>query len=299
MDNIFPQDGQEQIRILIRHFVPLTWMEIAKDSSRAYARVASGFVIAVKGEWVWITAGHVIRDIEHADSRDVEIRSLRFFDLWEKGGITEGDEGIPVEFQLGRWFSVFDDKDKDFLNLQKDGKDYGGVLLNTLERENMKISGIVPLDEGYWRNIPKPNPTGVDCVALGVPDETTDTPPGVKKGGRFIISATVNPVLVPIRFEDGIATEDMQSKHPRLIGRLLDEFVHDKSDKVLPLNDLCGMSGGPVFWVRPESNEQARYYAVGIQSGFFQSERTVTCCHLIYIAETIESIIEDFEKEPG
>jgi hypothetical protein len=86
-----PQGMNEKgVRRLAMHFVSLSWIDrtpgaggrAAENDGHGEPFAASGFIVAAKGHWFLVTAGHILRDIDLAMTggqlaKPHEISSLR------------------------------------------------------------------------------------------------------------------------------------------------------------------------------------------------------------------------------
>jgi hypothetical protein len=53
-------------RSIGRHFVSLSCVQHASESGDMRIHLFSGFVVDIAGEWFYVTAGHILRDIRKA-----------------------------------------------------------------------------------------------------------------------------------------------------------------------------------------------------------------------------------------
>ncbi|MEM9415472.1 MAG: hypothetical protein AAGA29_08360 [Planctomycetota bacterium] len=293
MNDIVPATSDEQIKHYLRHFVCLVWSvqknndETIELINRVDTTHSSGFVISVNGHWVWITAGHVIDEIvKYKEDADYKVINPRLFDRWFDFDRNSDDKGIPISIEMGRMFSVSN---------EESGTDYGGLLLNNLEVEAMKRSGIEPLDERYWASFP-PMADFKICQLLGLPADTTEKHKAHRTKHIVRISEAVRPVLAPA---SPLKSADAQflTDHPRVICKLRDDLVPDDPADGEAIKNIKGMSGGPLFGLWQFSDGTTRYRVVGIQSGVFPENRLITACPVAVIASTIKSYFEHAEKQ--
>jgi hypothetical protein len=149
--------------------------------------------------------------------------------------------------------------------LAQQGLDFGLVALNTLQRENLKASDIIPVSEenrdfDYRKTLDQ-------YYMLGLPKEFTNSKVESKSGSR-ILEVSLTPTLVPISRledlpEDLPNKEEYQTDFPRFIGRVINSS---------PLNELFGMSGGPIFGFNPEGDH---YWIVAISSTWLPSQNII------------------------
>ena len=115
----------------------LSCVQHPHDSTEMRVHVFSGFVVSVVGEWFYITAGHILKDIRTA------IEAGTTFDVWRLGDQTAGNlfnnTAIPYAFELDKWF-VLEDSEA--------GLDYATVHLGGLYRKQLEAGGVSPLAKG-------------------------------------------------------------------------------------------------------------------------------------------------------
>ncbi|HEX5127507.1 MAG TPA: hypothetical protein VFW00_12255, partial [Rhodocyclaceae bacterium] len=67
----------------------------------------SGFVVDISGEWFYVTAGHILRDIQTA------LASGSSFDIWRFGDLTAGNlfgkSPVPYDFIVETWLVLRDE----------------------------------------------------------------------------------------------------------------------------------------------------------------------------------------------
>jgi len=76
-----------------------------------------------------------------------------------------------------------------------------------------------------------------------------------------------------------------QTNSPRFVGQL---------DENLPLENLTGMSGGPIFGIR--FSEEIRYWVVAIQSSWLPNQRIVFGCPMPIICGLLTSFIDEIAE---
>lgn len=217
----------------------------------------SGFLVEIAGSWLYVTAGHVLRDIKAAVDAGSE------FDVWRLGDQTAGnrfkDVGIPFDFVFERWL-VIESEDS--------GLDYAAVMLDELYCRLLGAGGAVPLHKDVWGDYVSEH----DHWALvGIPSET------VTYDGEATIQGRV--VLAPLE-SVGIPEAAGEKSQNQFYARL-------KSDPEAILNNLAGMSGGPVFSLKKIEGEW-KYWIIGVQSGWYRSTRIITACPFSSFGKAIE-----------
>ena len=245
-----------------RHFVTLSCVQYPPGSDEMRIHVFSGFVVAIAGEWFYMTAGHILRDIRSA------LQSGSTFNIWRFGDQTAGnkfnDTAIPYAFAAEQWFLLED---------ESRGLDYATVYIGGLYRQQLEAGGVSALDKNAWGD----HATEHDHWALiGIPQET------VSYDGKTVISARV--VMVPLLATDAPPVADQKAEN-QFYAKLADdseEFVQD----------VVGMSGGPVFMLS-QIDEAWKYKVIGVQSGWYPSTRVVAICPFATFGKALEPVVEE------
>lgn len=245
-----------------RHFVTLSCVQHPPASGEMKVHVFSGFVVAVKGEWFYMTAGHILRDIRHA------LEGGSKFDIWRFGDQTAGnrfrDTAIPYDFDLEKWF-VLEDADA--------GLDYATVHIGGLLRQLLEAGGVTALDRNAWGDHVTEHE---HWVLIGIPRET------VAYDGKTIISARV--VMAPLIPTDAPSLAEQKAEN-QFYAQLAD-------DSEAFVRDVDGMSGGPVFMLH-RVGETWKYKVIGVQSAWYRSSRVVAVCPFSSFGQALEPVVEE------
>ena len=245
-----------------RHFVTLSCVQHRPESDETHIHIFSGFFVAVKGEWFYMTAGHILRDIRSA------IEGGSTFDVWRFGDQTAGnrfqDMAIPYAFDIEQWF-VLEDAEA--------GLDYATVHIGGLYRKQLEAGGVTALDKNAWGDHLSEHG---HWVLAGIPKET------VSYDGKTVISARF--VMAPLTSADA----------PESAGRKAENKFYAKlaDDSERCVNDIDGMSGGPVFTLRLV-DETWKYKVIGVQSAWYPSSRVVAVCPFATFGEALEPVVEE------
>src|SRR5262245_16424070 len=127
---------EQAFRAVGRHVVTLSCMHTPKPGAREIPVLISGFVVEVRGFWLYVTAGHVIKDIRAAMAAGGK------FDIWRLGDHTAGksaqfkNSGIPFDFDIDRWVEIENDQN---------GLDYAAVVLQPFYIRQLEVGGVVPI----------------------------------------------------------------------------------------------------------------------------------------------------------
>jgi len=198
-----------------RHFLTLSCVQHLPDGEEKL-HVFSGFLIDLDGEWCFITAGHILRRIRLA------LQAGSTFDIWRFGDQTAEHKftsGVPYGFSLDDWLVLED---------EGIGLDYAAVLITGLYRAQLAAGGAEPLPRSAWAN----HTTHREHWALiGIPSET------VTYDGETMISAKVVVAALEMAAEPAAAGAKAANQF----------YAALRDDSVKYVNDVDGMSGGPLF----------------------------------------------------
>lgn len=238
-----------------RHVVTLNCMLFVPGKSRR-PLLFSGFVIDLKGEWFFITAGHILADLR----KGLELGYQ--FKYWQLGDQTANNQfaaGVPFHFDVDEWLDIYD--------RHETGMDYAAVHLTYMYRRQLEAGGIQAV----------PGRTGNDhtsehdhWVIAGFPAESIED-------GETMISARLT--IIPL-----IPTEPPPHSTKRLFHfyAALDERTGSK------FQDANGLSGGPILAFKRVGNN-LEYAVIGVQSAWYRDSRILIACHFDSFTAGLES----------
>lgn len=245
-----------------KHFVTLSCVQHSSTGSPEKILVFSGFVVDVSGEWFFVTAGHILRDI------CTELGSGSSFDVWRLDDQTAGNpfNGIAVPYE-------FDEKTWLVLRDATTGLDYAAVHLGDFYRRQLEAGGVVAIARNAWSD----HLTEHDhWVLVGIPSET------VVYDGKTVITARV--VMSPLSPAD----------EPVLAGEKAQNQFYakpiDGSERFF--KDADGMSGGPVFALK-KLEGQWMYGVIGVQSAWYRTRKTLAICPFSSFGFALEEVVAE------
>ena len=159
-----------------KHFVTLSCVQHPSSNSPEKLHVFSGFIVDVLGEWFYITAGHILRDINTA------LAAGSLFDIWRLGDQTAENQfngtAVPYDFDSRTWLAIYD---------EIRGLDYAAVHLGNFYRRQLEAGGVIAIPKNSWGDhVTESN----HWVLMGIPSET------VNYDEETIITAKV--IMVPL-----------------------------------------------------------------------------------------------------
>ena len=225
----------------------------------------SGFIVDVSGEWFYITAGHILRDIRTA------LATGSSFDIWRLDDQTASNQfngiAVPYEFDLEVWLAIYDGES---------GLDYAAVHLDGLYRKQLEAGGIIAIEKNSWGD----HVTEYDYwVLIGIPSES------VNYDEKTIITAKI--VMSPL----------VEAEEPLQAGvKAQNQFYAkpaDNSESIFKNAD--GLSGAPVFLLK-KVDEQWKYKLIGVQSAWYESTKILAICPFYSLGLELERIIAEARR---
>jgi hypothetical protein len=277
MRRVLPNEPEKRLDQLMVHFVAMTWLDVPKsnpkgDRTGERSSIVSGFIMSVSGYWFWVTAGHICADLKSLPSANRKIIQAKFLDSPHLPHSGQNHVPFPVDY-IEHIQHIYN---------EDSGIDYGVIILRPNTTALLHAGGVIPLSEDYWKDIPE---NLGPFLLLGIPSMLT-------KVNASLTShhVSISPGIAPLRFEPNPPI-DLESKIPRFYARLIDT-TDDGKPNGTPLDDIDGMSGGPIFGLRTTDGDQIEYYLVAMQSSWFKGLRMICGCLAARLGEAILEQIE-------
>lgn len=118
---------------------------------------------------------------------------------------------------------------------------------------------------------------------VGVPAESFD-----KKGA----DTAMKLVLVPLMPYVGDAL-------PVKGDSILAQMPTNPTDAMHRVEDVAGMSGGPIFRIVTKAGKHKKYWLVGIQSGWYPTSRVVRFCPIDAFVAALKEVLEESKRAAG
>ena len=226
----------------------------------------TGFILNHKENFLWLTAGHVIENITAVlSSTNFSLSVIRWLDGYDVAGA----ESFPVNvanLRMKSWVS--------------EGLDFGVIAFSDLEKQIISANkNISVMNEKIWKNLNKASPEGY--YVIGYPriwNIYKETPIESNKVLRSIKADLACLPLEPIS-PVANAEDPFWDKKNAFYGKIIK--YPDLED--FRIDDIVGMSGGPILSIERTSESKFAYRLVGIQVKW-KPEMKIIC------AEPIESI---------
>ncbi len=225
--------------------------------------------MAVNDTWYLVTAGHVLAGIDKSVKQGKKLDGFYLVDSWS--GRCRSDVPVPLPF---------DSLDKESVG-NNDDIDYGIIRLPNLIRDNLMANGVEAITKEQWINQP------AVCEfywLLGTPTELK-AQQTVRQfsSSQPSMEDSVQLAAAMLRLEHVVdpPTELLKAHH-----RIYARFAEDTPQSRIPLSDIDGMSGGPLFGFK-RIDGRLKYWIVGVQSGWLKGKRTIAACPFEVFAEFV------------
>jgi hypothetical protein len=249
-----------------------------QSSKGQFAYIRSGFLVSYKNQLLWLSAGHVIDDLDYVlRSPDVQLGIVYWMDTY----IDQAGPHDPVPFhykhdppRMRSWFSV--------------GYDVGVMALKLLDEKAVLANpNILPFE--HLHGISRHEhiaPTGNYVVGYpeGLVEHTRQQGADQVIHHKFAPNLACFPLL-PIEPKDSNEGDGFW-RHPEDLYADLLPFP-DRPRAVI--DSIVGMSGGPVIAFREGTDGGASVSVLGIQGGWLKSVRAIRSVRTAKVLELIDS----------
>ena len=228
------------------HIVPLL---VAGEVNNAIQHnVYSGLLLEHNQTLVWLTAGHVIDELKQLlSSSTFKPSVMAWLDEFEK----ENAENIRLHRT-----------DMPTKSWRTNGLDIGAIIPSVLDAGNLrKNKKVVPVNARIWKNLSQANPEGY--YAIGFPRPWSTHSQKLLPNRKILHSVKADLACLPLKEvtpPPEFADNPIWSDPTAFYGKIL-PFTDDANFQV---DDVKGMSGGPILSVERESNGGIVYRLVGI-----------------------------------
>jgi hypothetical protein len=234
----------------------------------------SGTILSIKGQWNFLTAGHVLEEIESNKKQGrIIIKEAKLIDYF--GNIVVNWEPIPFDYENSPKFFVFD---------EMKGLDFGLILLSQYYRNLLEFNGIIAVEEKNWKS--QPDEFFEKYWMIGLPKEKIRTEKLKTDSTKCKTTAYTNPAIISLTKISKESDFAEEKSNPFFYGKLpIDGYS---------IEDISGMSGGPIIGFNKDTT---RYWIVAIQSSWNRGTREIFACKLFFIASLLESWLEKMEPK--
>jgi len=264
-----------------KHIIALHIGYLLRD--KPYNFYASGFLFSYQEYFLWITAGHVIKDIEELfQNNGYDVKHIAWIDNNEIN-IPSKHNTIPFDYSQTKKFYI-DDDTMDLGVVRLKGLHLQTILRNSSNRWFTKES---------WRNNNLSNPEGLFLV--GYPDETKVCRNIEESDGNYSVSK-ISCISIPV--ERIARKESDENKFWNFPDCFYGKVLPITKDGCTILNDIRGMSGGPILGVETKADGKINYRLIGIQSSWLPESKILRATPIESVIKLIDEAMMIIKKSP-
>jgi hypothetical protein len=142
----------------------------------------------------------------------------------------------------------------------------------------LQANGIVAVSQENWEKQHEVD-FGLHMM-IGLPQRVIESS-AWKNQGLVHFEAFVRPMTIDIEKLDELPAGARATRYPRFIGKIRGD---------LPLDDISGMSGGPILGF---SKKADKYWIIAIQSSWLSATKIVFGCPISIIADFVEKMVAE------
>jgi len=258
-----------------RHIIPLL---VAGSVGHEFQYcIYTGILLRHDQNIVWLTAGHVVDElVRFLSSSAFKLSKMTWLDGYEVAKA----EAVPLhrtDIPMKSWRDA--------------GLDVGAVLPSLLDVGNiLRNEKVQTIDSGIWKNLSQASPEGY--YAIGFPRPWSHHSKKLVLNKKVLHSVNADPACLPLK---GIPPPPELADLP---GWSDSEAFYGK---ILPYPDypafkveeIKGMSGGPILSVERDPDGRIRYRLVGVIQSWAPSQSIIRAEPVHRVAEAIDAWLEE------
>lgn len=211
----------------------------------------TGILVKYGDELLWFTAGHVVDNIQTV------IKSPNFkpsIMRWLDGYDVPGAESVPLYLQnltMKSWTSI--------------GLDFGVIKVSILEKENLLANNkISVINATIWKNLSKATPEGY--YVIGFPKIWNNFSEKRVEGNKILRSLKADIACLPLLPVD--LRVDLKDEIKKNRNSFYARILKYPDNPEFTMENIEGMSGGPILSIERTPESRFAYRLVGIQAGW-------------------------------
>ncbi len=268
-------------RLLDKHYAKhmVALLVVYKSDKTTGEALYSGFLYRHQGIPLWMTAGHVLSELDRLRETGVDIIKAEWLDLQDDGS----GHGIPVDI-----------RDLCYLQLDHQGVDFGFVFLRPhYEALFMSLAGKAFLDQGGYYRRENAKPEGFHLI--GFPSERCEVTERI--AGELAERSLSAPLYcLPLeRIPD--RRGDVPTTFWGCDGCFYFRMMPFDMELTPPPNEIKGMSGGPIVSTERTPQGSLKYYLFGIQSSWLPRRRIIRATDMRIVGDIIDEFFMRMREE--
>lgn len=250
------------IKTVGKHFLSFSCVQLVENERKPL--IFSGFLIDALGAWFFVTAGHILRDINTVIDAGYKFDTWRFDDQTSR--LEDPMPPIPFDFSIEDWVVIYD---------KVKGLDYAVLALDDFYIRQLLAGGAEPIRKNAWGDYIQDHDF---WAIMGIPSESV-TYDGVTE-------LTAKFSVIPLEETDPPPNADQRSENS----------FYARLDPSSNVKDIDGMSGGPIFTLKKIEGKWV-YHVIGVQSGWYPQSRVIFACPIKPLFLEIEELVETISNE--
>ncbi|MBS0497405.1 MAG: hypothetical protein JSR51_07150 [Proteobacteria bacterium] len=232
---------------------------LKENSGKCAVYNFSAFVVEINDRWFAISAGHIFRELKLAVSHGAKLSNWQIDDSIVS---SKPQPACPISIDL--------DKDVYSLCDEVKGMDYAYIELDFLTKLALSKEGIAAIPQSVW------SAKDLEEFSLWL---LIGTPTALAKL-VFEEPIVKNYATIQLERVNNVPHGLCNTKYPRLYAKIYFESVIEAKHGF----DIGGMSGGPIFGLRPFTDSTPyEYRLIGIQSAWNGKDSVALCPAFPYI----------------
>lgn len=233
--------------------------------------VYTGFLLRHRDHLLWLTAGHVVDEIE-------SILSSKGFKPSRICWLDDYDNQNANAVLVHR-------KNMEMRSWKNENLDFGIIVPSLLDVGNLLSNNKVEvIEESIWKGLNQAEPEGY--YAIGYPRPWTRHTPNRVSDKQILHSIEADLAILPIEqipAPQDLADSESWSDDTAFYGKILPYKDFPEFD----VEEVKGMSGGPILSVERDPSGRIRYRLVGIIQSWFRSKAIIRAEPIDRIAQAI------------
>mgnify|MGYP000656815050 CR=1 FL=1 len=257
------------------HIIPL--LVAGSVGKNIQYNVYTGILLEHNQIMVWLTAGHVVDELKQLLSSSAFKPSVM---TWLDGYEAPMAEGVRLhrtDIPMKSW--------------RTDGLDVGAIIPSILDIGNiLKNDKVIPINAQIWKNLRQANPEGYYAIGFPRPWSEHSQKPGPNQKILHSVKADLaclplTEIPPPPEFADDPKWSDPAAFYGKII-----PFIDDPKFEV---NDVKGMSGGPILSVERDSDGRILYRLVGVIQSWAAAQSIIRAEPIHRVSQAIDKWLEE------
>ena len=263
------------------HIIPL--LVAGSVNNKTQYNVYTGILLKHNQTMIWLTAGHVVDELQQLlSSSAFNLSVMTWLDRYE----VKSAEGVRLhrtDIPMKSW--------------RVSGLDVGVVIPSILDVGNiLQNDKVIPINAKIWKNLSQANPEGYYAVGFPRPWSTHSQKPFSNHKTLHSVKADIvclplEEISPPSEFSD----DPIWSNSEAFYGKIL-PFTDDPKFEV---DDVKGMSGGPILSVERDSDGQIRYRLVGVIQSWAAAQSIIRAEPIHRVSQVIDSWLPEQSTNDG